>query len=71
MLLLTYWPIYKRYQDEKDLDSFWKIVFEAWFNKWPISSTPSPALVRAHKTPEAARMMMQKEKGVVRGGFIH
>ena len=66
--LLYQWPVFKRAQDNKSLDRFWPRVFEDWFKRWPVRSTPT--LIKEHGSPEAARLMAQKEKNTVRDDLI-
>jgi hypothetical protein len=65
--LLSQEGSFRRCQDQKTLDHFWPRVFEEWYNRWPIFA--SSALSRRHGTPEAARVMLQKEKNAVRVYF--
>ena len=62
--LLSQESSFRRCQDMKTLNHFWPRVFENWYDRWPIVSTP--ALSKKYGTPEAARIMVQKETNAVR-----
>lgn len=62
--LISRWRTFKRAQDIKGLDKFWPKVFEDWYIHWPIPHSQS--LVRSHGSVEEGRLVLQKEKNVVR-----
>lgn len=62
--LLSQWKSFKRAQDAKTLDKFWPRVFEEWFTRWPVPSSPS--LARSHNSIEEGRLALQKAKNTVR-----
>ena len=65
--LLSHWGSFKRAQDAKGLNRFWAKIFEDWYDRWPVPSSPS--LVREYGSIEATRLMLQKEKNTVRDDF--
>jgi len=50
--MLTFWPEYLTYQDEKALERFWPQVFDGWYRRWP--TIPSIQAIGKHGSPEAA-----------------
>ena len=62
--LVCRWDKFKRAKDAKTLDHFWSMVWEDWYSRWPVPS--SPPLTQECKTIEEARLMLQKEKNTVR-----
>ena len=67
--LLTCWDNFKSAQDTKALDRFWPKVYEDWYTRWPIPSSPS--LAREYGSIEEGRIILQKEKNTVRDSFLH
>lgn len=61
--LISNWLAFKRAQDNKALNQFWDRIFDQWHTRWP--SVPSAALSKTHGSPEAARLMLQKDKNSV------
>lgn len=66
--LLSHEAGHKRHQDQQTLDRFWPRVFEQWYDRWPLVATP--ALIKKHKTRDAARMMMQNGRNKVHCFFF-
>ena len=67
--LLTCWDAFKRAQDAKRLDQFWPKVFEDWYARWPVPSSPSLAL--RYPSIEEGRVLLQQEKNNVCGSFTY
>ena len=59
--------MFKRAQDTKGLDKFWPKIFEDWYICWLIPHSPS--LARSYGTIKEGRLVLQKEKNVVRNSF--
>ena len=65
--LVPRWQSFRDAQDAKKLANFWPKVFEDWYIKWPVPSSPSLAL--KYGTVEEGRLVLQKAKNAVRDGF--
>ena len=61
--LLSRWEDFKHAQATKALDRFRRQTYDEWYNRWPISSSPS--LAQEYGSIEAGRLMLQKDKNAV------
>ena len=65
--LLSRESSFKSCQDNKTLGQFWLRVFDVWYTCWLI---PTPTtFTQEQGSPEAARLMLQKDKNLVRDRF--
>lgn len=62
--LLANEQAFKRAQEAKTLDRFWRKVFEEWYHQWEIPSSPS--LILEYGSVAEGRVMLQKETNGVR-----
>ena len=65
--LLSRESSFKSCQDNKTLGQFWLRVFDVWYTRWLI---PTPTtFTQEQGSPEAAWLMLQKDKNLVRDSF--
>ena len=62
--LLTQWQSFLDHQSRGALEHFWPRVFETWYEKWPI--TPTPTEVSNAGSASAAMLVLRSEKNQVR-----
>ena len=67
--LLSRYTSFERAQDAQTLDRFWLRLFEDWYHRWKLPSSPTPELLRQYGTMEEARFMIQTKKNAVRSFF--